>query len=171
MATLKVDAAEYVNGELILKTSDRLEAFKFAKTFEVGNYEIKKAKKRRSLDANAYAWVLLDKLASALRINKQELYKNAVRSIGGVSEMVCTQDVAVETICDKWCKNGVGWQTEVFPSKIEGCSNVTLYYGSSTYNAEQMARLIDFIVQDCKALEIETKPQEEINSLLESWGS
>lgn len=33
-----------------------------------------------------------------------------------------------------------------------------------------MTKLIELIVQECKQLGIETKPQEEINSLLESWG-
>ena len=32
-----------------------------------------------------------------------------------------------------------------------------------------MARLIDGVVQDCKAYGIETKSQKEIDSLLESW--
>nr|DAQ49122.1 MAG TPA: hypothetical protein [Caudoviricetes sp.] len=32
-----------------------------------------------------------------------------------------------------------------------------------------MTKLIELIVQECKQLDIETKPQEEINSLLESW--
>nr|DAZ47457.1 MAG TPA: hypothetical protein [Caudoviricetes sp.] len=33
-----------------------------------------------------------------------------------------------------------------------------------------MTKLIELIVQECRQLDIETKPQEEINSLLESWG-
>ena len=35
---------------------------------EPGEYEIVKAKKKRSLDANAYAWVLIDKIAAVLRM-------------------------------------------------------------------------------------------------------
>jgi hypothetical protein len=54
-------------------------------------------------------------------------------------------------------------------SKLDGCTNVILYYGSSTYDVEQMSRLIENIVQDCKALGIETKPEAELNSLLEQW--
>lgn len=33
-----------------------------------------------------------------------------------------------------------------------------------------MSKLIDLIVQECQQLNIETKSQQEINSLLESWG-
>ena len=38
------------------------------------------------------------------------------------------------------------------------------------YNTEEMSKLIELIVQECKQLDIETKAQQEINSLLESWG-
>ena len=37
--------------------------------------EIKKHRSRRSPDANAYAWVLIDKLACALGIGKAEVYR------------------------------------------------------------------------------------------------
>ena len=32
-----------------------------------------------------------------------------------------------------------------------------------------MSKLIELIVQECKQLDIETKSQQEIKSLLESW--
>jgi hypothetical protein len=33
-----------------------------------------------------------------------------------------------------------------------------------------MTKLIELLVQECKQLDIETKSDAEINSLLESWG-
>ena len=56
------------------------------------------------------------------------------------------------------------------PSKIEGCTNVILYYGSSTYNTEQMSRLINLVVEDCKAQGVETMTPDEINRMLSLWG-
>lgn len=110
--------------------------------------EVKPYRDRRSLDANAYFFVLADKLSAKLNITKEEVYRNAIREIGGVSETVCVKDEAVNRLCDGWHRNGLGWQTETFPSKIKGCTNVILYYGSSTYDKDQMSRLIDSIVQD-----------------------
>jgi hypothetical protein len=55
------------------------------------------------------------------------------------------------------------------PSKIEGCTNVILYYGSSSYNVAQMSRLINIIVEDCRQVGIETKSEEEVASLLQQW--
>ena len=118
--------------------------------------KVTKKKKRRSLDSNAYFWILVDKLSQKLNLSKEDVYRNAIRNIGGVSEVVCVRNEAVEKLCAGWSKNGLGWQTDTMPSKIDGCTNVVLYYGSSTYNQEQMTRLIDNIVQDCKAVGIET---------------
>ena len=40
-----------------------------------------------------------------------------------------------------------------------------LYYGSSTYDTQQMSLLIDHIVQDAKALGIETMTPAELEAL------
>lgn len=132
--------------------------------------EVKPYREKRSLDANAYFFVLADKLAAKLNLSKEEVYRNAIKDIGGVSETVCVKTRAVERLCEGWSQNGIGWQTETFPSKIDGCTNVILYYGSSTYDTEQMSRLIDHIVQDCRAVGIETRTPDEIANLLSMWG-
>lgn len=135
------------------------------------DYEIKRVYKRRSLDANAYFWVLLDSLAAVLGIPKNELYRQRIKEIGGVSDTVCVPDRAVKRLVSIWEDKGLGWSAETFSSKIDGCTNVTLYYGSSTFDTQQMARLIDSIVQDCQQLGIETKSPEEVASLLKQWES
>ena len=131
--------------------------------------EVKQYREKRSLDANAYFFVLADKLAEKLHTSKVEVYKNAIKDIGGVSEIVCVKNQAVERLCEGWSQNGIGWQTETFPSKIEGCTNVVLYYGSSTYDTKQMSALIDHIVQDCQAVGIETRTPDEIANMLSLW--
>lgn len=130
---------------------------------------VKRFRKKRSLDANALAWVIIDKIAQRMRLSKVEVYRDHIRHIAGVSETVCVQDRAVAKLTDAWSKNGIGWQTETFPSKIPGCTNVTLYYGSSTYDTAQMSALIDALVQTCKSLGIETMPEAELDSLIRSY--
>lgn len=165
---MKIDAAEWSAGKLILTTADP-EAVRFAIGFEAGEYQIAKAKKRRSLDANSYCWVLIDKLASALHMSKEEIYKNAIRDIGGNSEIVCVPEKALDTLRRCWVKNGIGWQVETMPSKLPGCVNAILYYGSSCYSSSQMSVLIDHLKQDCESLGIEVEPDERIKSLLKEW--
>ena len=117
-------------------------------------------RKGRSLDANAYAWVLLDKLASHYGIPRNDVYREEIKIIGGVSD----------EFCRKWESKGTGWMAEQGPSKIPGCVNVTVWYGSSTYDVEQMSRLIDQIVADCREAGIETLTPQELDSLKSRWG-
>lgn len=133
------------------------------------NIDIKKYRHKRSLDANSYFWVLVDKLAEVTGQEKTRIYKHAIKEIGGVSETVCIKTEAVDKLCEGWSKNGLGWQSDVMPSKLKGCSCVVLYYGSSTYDTKQMSMLIDSIVQDCKAVGIETLTPKELNIMKMNW--
>ena len=155
--------------EISLSTSeDFSEQFERLKEHPV-SVEIKRAAKRRSRDANAYCWVLIDRLSEKLHVPKTEIYRNAIKEIGGVSETVCVQDRAVDRLRDGWQKNGLGWQTDILPSKIPGCTNVVLYYGSSTYDTAQMSRLVDLIIQECEQQGIGTV-RDEADDLLRKWG-
>lgn len=166
-----VDDARLENGWLMLKTQPA-EALKWLKGFiPEKDYEIKRCSKKRSLDANAYCWVLLDKLSAALRIPKEELYQWQITKIGGVSDTVCVPDKAVKRLKSIWESKGLGWQVETFQSKIDGCTNCILYYGSSAYDTEQMSRLIDSVITDCREVGIETKDPHEVESLLNQWES
>ena len=130
---------------------------------------VKKHREKRSLDANAYAWVLMDKLAEKTGIPKTEIYRHYIREIGGNSETVCVVEAAVKKLRTGWEHNGLGWQTDIQPSKISGCVNVILYYGSSTYDSAQMHRLIEMIIQDCKIQGIEVMPPDKLAALMEGW--
>ena len=131
--------------------------------------EVKRWRKKRSLDANAYAWVLMDKIAQATGVSKTEVYRKVIREIGGVSDIVAVRDEAVDKFREGWEKQGLGWQTEILDSK-PGYKRVIVYYGSSTYDTKQMSALIDSLVQDAQALGIETLPPHEIARLNSLWG-
>ena len=132
--------------------------------------DLKKYREKRSLDANAYCWVLIDRLAQKLHRNKTDVYKDFIRDIGGNSQIVCVIDEAVDDLRKGWEHNGIGWQTETIPSKIERCTNVILYYGSSTYNKEQMSRLLDDVIASCEEQGIVTKTPNEIARMKDIWG-
>lgn len=133
------------------------------------NLNVKKYYKKRSLDANAYAWVLLGEIQKVMNIPKETIYKDLIKCIGDY-EIIPVKENAVERFCTAWGKNGLGWITETTPSKLKGYTNVIVYYGSSTYDTNQMARLIDLIIQECQQLGIETRPADEIERLIKLWG-
>ena len=133
------------------------------------NVEIKQARMHRSLDANAYCWVLIDKIAEKMGIRKTDVYRHAIKEIEGVSDTICVMNKAVDRLREGWEKNGLGWQTDVIPSKVEGCTNVVLYYGSSVYDSKQMSALISSLVQDAEALGIPTITDEQAQKMLGNW--
>ena len=132
-------------------------------------FEIKPAKSRRSLSANSYAWVLIDKIAEKTGLQKSEVYKHAIKEIGGVSDIICVQDKAVQRLREGWEKNGLGWMSDTFESRIDGCTNVILYYGSSVYDSKQMGSLIDSLIQDAESLGIPTITDEQAERLVGKW--
>lgn len=147
---------------------DFRDQFDQLKDFDV-DIEIKRHRKRRSLNANGYAWSLIDKIAAALSQDKETVYRQAIQSIGGVSDMACVIDESVDHLCAAWQGRGIGWCTDTMPSKIDGCTIVILYYGSSSYDTKQMSCLIDHLIQDAKELGIETATPEEIERYKAMW--
>lgn len=132
--------------------------------------EVKEHRKKRSLDANAYAWVIINKIAYALRIAPIEVYRQAIQNVGGNYEVIPVKEEVVEHFKQIWEARGLGWPcVDMGKSKLDGYRNLRAYYGSSTYDTRQMSQLIDNLVQDCRALDIEVKSDEEIASLLGAW--
>ncbi len=134
--------------------------------------EIKKYRKPRSKDANAYFWKLLEEVCEHKDIDTIEDYKRRVKELGIFKQFkIMTQDV--KTFEKLWTDRGIAWFCEIADTDYIGNTEfkiINAYYGSSSYNSKQMSRLIDNLVQDCKAIGIETKTPAEIKSLLESWG-
>lgn len=165
------DVARRMSGEWVVSFTLTTDPRKELEGLEDAELDItaKKHRKKRSLDANAYAWVLIGKIAEAMRIDRTEVYRNAIREIGGNHEIVCVRNKALESLCNGWQSLGLGWQTDTMPSKLKDCTTVVLYYGSSTYDTKQMSLLIDHLVQDAKGLGIETMSPKELEVLLEQY--
>lgn len=129
----------------------------------------KEWREKRSLDANAYAWLLMDKLAKKLGSTKEEIYLETIRKVGSF-EIIPIKSEAVLEWVRKWNAKGLGWVSEEMgESKIKGYINTMNYFGSSVYNTKEMAILIDEIITECKANDIETLPPDELERLKSLW--
>jgi len=115
---------------------------------------------KRSLAANRYMWVLCDKIAAETLTSKDDVYRSALREIGGVSDILQMQDAAVPRFCQEWKEKGLGWQTEVAQS-ADGWTNVIVYYGSSTFTVDQMTQLIEFLIFEAEKLDIDTETPDK----------
>ena len=124
--------------------------------------------------ANAYCWVLCEKIAietstSNVCITKEDVYREAIRRVG-VFQIVRVATAAVAYTCEHWQRSGLGWIAEPMGHCTgDDYDDVCLYYGSSTYDRAEMARLLDDLIEDAEALGIETKSPEEVDRLLSLW--
>lgn len=132
------------------------------------NYVLTITNEKRSNDANAYYWTLVNKLSDKIGIPPKVIYRAHIEDVGGNYEVVPIRDDAVETWVKNWQDKGLGWLCEsIGQSKLRGYTNVICFYGSSTYDTRQMSRLIDLCVQDCKAQGIETMTPNELAALIQ----
>ena len=137
---------------------------------------IEPRRKKRSRNANAYMWVLADKIAEKTQTTKEDVYREAIRRVGVFEDMsdifkdVAVVDEAADWLVASWAKNGIGWFAEKYDSRLKDCTKVRLYVGSSTYDTKEMSRLIDEIVEEAKYLGIETATPDEIARMKSTWG-
>ena len=117
--------------------------------------------------------MLCDKIAKKITtedavVTKEDVYKDAVLQIGSYEPFI-VQEASYEKFKRIWGKQGLGFLVQEV-SRKDKCIKVHAYYGSSTYDSKEMSLLINLLVELAKSLNIETKSDAEINSLLESWG-
>lgn len=128
--------------------------------------EIKPQRIRRSLDANAYMWVILAKMAAVLHTTKDELYLHVLEDYGQFTHIVVPPG-AVERMTKAWrTVRNLG------PVYVGGRKGVQLqvYYGSSGYSTAEMATLIDGVVDEAKGIGVETLTPDELARMKSEWG-
>ena len=132
---------------------------------------IEKYREPRSLNANAYMWVLCDKIADKINSTKEEVYKKAVREVG-VFEMLPIKNTALTEFKRRWASKGLGWFCEELrDSKLEGYTTIMAYFGSSTYNSKEMSRLLDYVVEEAKDLGVDVRSPAQIEEMKRLWES
>jgi hypothetical protein len=125
-----------------------------------------KYRNKRSLDSNAYAWVLMQKIAEAVNADKWFIYLRSLERYSRAYTHVVVKPQAVERMKELYrtCID-LG---EVSVNGISG-HQLQVYYGSSTFNTKEMSVFIDGIVSECKELGIETLPDEELERMKAAW--
>lgn len=163
------------DGTFVCLKVDTPEAVKLCNSVKDGKSyvaDVKEYKRRRSLDANSYFWVLCGKLANKIGLPKDEVYRSLIRDVGDNYEVLPIRNDAVDKWIANWKAKGVGWVCEILgASKLDGYTNVITYYGSSVYDSKQMSTLINLIVQECRQQGIETMTEAELALLMDGWSA
>lgn len=139
--------------------------------------EIKKYRKKRSLDANSYYWVLISKLAECINVSKPYMHNTILRRYGQIDRIDGQAVYVVIPDTDSAQKDVDEAQLyHLKPtSQVKEGKGGRMYRtymmlkGSSMYNAKEMSVLINGIVNECKIMGIETIPPEELKRMMESY--
>ena len=126
--------------------------------------DIKQFREKRSLDANAYCWCLLGKIADVLRADKNEIYFQMLKKYGqgGVAKIPNNQ---VDMFKRSWKYHE---EHEKLPPE-EKAQYFRFWVGSSEYNTQEMSIFIDGIVSEAKELGIETMTPAELSRVKGEW--
>lgn len=136
--------------------------------FKAGNeYELKQVQKKRSLNSNAYLWVLCDEIAKVIHSTKEDVYRILIARKGWFVELQFANTEVMDAFRQNWQQNGTGFVTRTVDKDL--CI-MHCYYGSSRYPQDKMNALLDEAVQEAKALGIETLTPEELSRMKEEWG-
>lgn len=122
------------------------------------NINITVPKEKRSLDANAYFWVIVGKIADKLRTSKDEVYLKLLKDYG--QSVVITVKKGYDIT-----KNGFKYYEVLKDGLINGkeFTAYKIFIGSSQYDTKEMSILIDGAVQDAKELGIDVELEDFID--------
>ena len=153
LVTLRVADRTYLNSEFL----DGREL----------DLSLKEFKPKRSLNANAYMWALIGKIAEVLRISQNEVYHRMLCDYGTLEK----EDGCVQYVSIRADAKLTGWlYVHTKPIKtvdLEG-KKFTHYApikGSSEYNTKEMSFLLDGVIYEAKELGIEVMTPEELERL------
>lgn len=126
-------------------------------------FDIVEHKEKRSLNANAYAWSLIGKIADAMKLPKDEVYLQMLTDYG--------QSILVPLLKGQ-NPSGFFKYYELYQTGSINGTEADWYKvikGSSEYDTKEMSVFIDGIVQEAEQLGIDTLPPAEIERLKGLW--
>lgn len=126
--------------------------------------KIDKYREKRSLNANAYAWVLIGKIGNSVRASKEEVYFKMLKEYGQSDLVSVLAHIPVE--------HYFKYYEEAGESTLNGklFKHYRVYKGSSEFDTREMSIFIDGIVSEAKNIGIETLTPNEIAKMKDLWG-
>ena len=154
----------------ITVTSDFRESYDALKDTDI-NVEIKKWRKPRSRDANAYFHVLVNKIAEAQSLGDDEVKRSLVVEYGALAKdedgntlgamLPATADM------DDFYPYYRLYKTMTLEGREYNC--YLFYKRTHTLDTKEMARLIDGAIEQARELGIETDTPEQLARYKDDW--
>lgn len=126
-------------------------------------FDISEHKNKRSLNANAYMWALINQIANVMRLSKEDVYLQMLKDYGQ-SEVI---SLLSEINIDGYFK----YYEVIGESSLNGkdFKHIKIYKGSSEFDTKEMSILIDGVVNEAQQLGIETMTPDQIEELKTKW--
>lgn len=136
------------------------------------NIEIKEHREKRSLNANAYFHVLVDKIAEIQGVSHSEIHNHLIAEYGvvdtDIKNIILDDDIPWQKL------DNIHLRPTTNTKVLDNGRLYRVYYvmrGSHTYDTKEMSRLIDGTVSEAKELGIETMTPAEIERMKQQWES
>ena len=154
----------------ITVTSDFRESYDALKDTDI-NVEIKKWRRPRSRDANAYFHVLVNKIAEAQSLGDDEVKRSLVVEYGALAKdedgNTLGAMLPVTADMDDFYPYYRLYKTMTLEGREYNC--YLFYKRTHTLDTKEMARLIDGAIYVAKGLGIDTDTPEQIARYKEEW--
>jgi hypothetical protein len=126
-------------------------------------FDLVEHRKKRSLNSNSYLWKLINEIANVMRMSKEEVYLQMLKDYGQSEVISLLSSINVD---------GYFKYYEVIGESMlnnKEFKHIRIFKGSSEYDTREMSILLQGVVEEAKALGIETMTKDEIEHLKEMW--
>ncbi len=126
--------------------------------------KIDKYREKRSLNANAYAWLLIGKIADDRRASKEEIYLQMLKQYG--------QSQVISVLSNIPLGGYIKYYEEIGEGTVNGkqFKHYRVFKGSSEFDTREMSIFIDGIVSEAQELGIQTITPAQLAELKSLWG-
>lgn len=121
---------------------------------------------KRSLDSNAYAWVLMQKIAEEIKSDKWAVYMDMLKRYSRAFTHIIVKPNAVEAVKELYRTSVDLGEIEINGQKGH---QLQVYFGSSSFDSKEMSVFLEGIVSECKLLNIETLSPDELERMKAQW--
>jgi hypothetical protein len=126
--------------------------------------KVDRHRKKRSLNANAYAWKLITEIGNRTLASKDEVYLEMLKRYGQ-RDLISVQAHIPITEYIKYCE-------EAGETTLNGkqFKHYYVFKGSSEFDSREMSIFIDGVVSEAKALGVQTETPDQIAKMKSLWG-
>ena len=130
------------------------------------NIDIKQYRQKRSLDANAYCWVLCTRIAGILNTSKDEVYEQMIQRYSEFDKD--DEGYITVTMLDRIPIGKLGGHWRLI-GQHDNFNSYAKLVGSSEMDTKQMSILLDGIVSEANELGIQTETPDELERMKALW--